>query len=237
MARKPWRLHHLSARSLMTTDGLFQRPHHQRPLEHLPLGSLTACTELFGFVQQNSLHLKLQQQCAKIHWPQWIYSGMSPSSSSSRQQLSWLQIKNVGAGSSAATVADAPARGRSGHTFTATGPNAYVFGGLLDGEEPPGPTADMWLVKMGAQQFEWHRITRKEPWPAPRWRHSATDIGLNRVLFFGGFRSAALRLNDCWIYNTVARCWEQLQEGSRSIDDYYDADEQQLPSPRGGHSA
>jgi dynein heavy chain, axonemal len=92
-------------------------------------------------------------------------------------------------------------------------------------------------VKMGAQQFEWHRITRKEPWPAPRWRHSATDIGLNRVLFFGGFRSAALRLNDCWIYNTVARCWEQLQEGSRSVDDYYDADEQQLPSPRGGHSA
>lgn len=51
--------------------------------------------------------------------------------------------------------------GRSGHTVTAMGPNVYMFGGLLEGASPAGPTDEMWLLTMSSTDAEWHICEKK----------------------------------------------------------------------------
>lgn len=51
--------------------------------------------------------------------------------------------------------------GRSGHTVTAMGPNVYMFGGLLEGASPAGPTDELWLLTMSSTDAEWHVCEKK----------------------------------------------------------------------------
>ena len=45
---------------------------------------------------------------------------------------------------------------RSGATITMMGNSAYVFGGLTKGF-PPGPTNDLYALKIGQTSFEWKK--------------------------------------------------------------------------------
>ncbi|CAM9406555.1 unnamed protein product, partial [Scytosiphon promiscuus] len=51
--------------------------------------------------------------------------------------------------------------GRSGHTITAMGPNVYMFGGLVEGSSPAGPTDELWLLTMSSTDAEWHACSKK----------------------------------------------------------------------------
>ncbi|CAM9165488.1 unnamed protein product, partial [Laminaria digitata] len=147
--------------------------------------------------------------------------------------------------------------GRSGHTVTAMGPNVYMFGGLLEGASPAGPTDEMWLLTMSSTDAEWHICEKKvgvsasrqvgsssrpsstggvdtpaanvHAWPCARWRHTATYIQENRILVIGGFLSSSERLNDVWVYSVVSRQWEDKTPPSGQRATVF--------LPRGGHSA
>ena len=71
------------------------------------------------------------------------------------QVLSWAPIKEA-----SGRQRHRPA-GRSGHTITAMGPNVYMFGGLIEGASPAGPTDEMWLLTMSSTDAEWHPCPRK----------------------------------------------------------------------------
>ncbi|CAM9207540.1 unnamed protein product [Chrysoparadoxa australica] len=133
--------------------------------------------------------------------------------------------------------------------MVAMGPNVYVFGGLLSSSDPPGPTDQLWMMQMSPRTFDWHAVIKKVrhapshpmlllhqhlpvwplPWPCARWYHTALDIGGNRILLFGGFKSSQERLDDVWTYNTVGRVWEQQCLPASQYPS--------SPSPRGGHSS
>jgi dynein heavy chain len=86
-------------------------------------------------------------------------------------------------------------------TLTVVGTIAVLFGGL-GAASPPGPTADLFVLRLGSAEPEWCRLSLAGG-PAARWRHSATLVDAGAVLVFGGFASSTTRMNDVWVFNTV----------------------------------
>ena len=146
--------------------------------------------------------------------------------------LSWVQPTCSG---------EVPNR-RSGHTLTVVGTNAFMFGGC-DHSSPPGPTNDLYILKMGTgKDFEWSKPETMGASPKPRWRHSATLLPANKVLIFGGFHSSTNRFNDLHIFDTITRSWEQPLESECDFTPRGNHIPSKtagpgMPTPRGAHSA
>ena len=117
-----------------------------------------------------------------------------------------------------------------------------MFGGC-DHSLPPGPTSDMYILKMGTgKDFEWVKPDTTGTTPQPRWRHTATVFDQNKVLIFGGFHSSTNRFNDVHIFDTITRSWEQPindQSDFTPRGNHTPAKGASMgtPPPRGAHSA
>jgi hypothetical protein len=104
-------------------------------------------------------------------------------------QMHWKQPKTSG---------DKPTA-RSGHTLSLCGEaggsrTMVMFGGCF--AEPAGPTDEVFTLDIGS--YVWYKVPAATNAPGKRWRHSATVVGGNKVVVFGGFSEDA-RLNDVWV--------------------------------------
>ncbi|KAL4141307.1 hypothetical protein PRNP1_014428 [Phytophthora ramorum] len=137
---------------------------------------------------------------------------------------------------------------RSGHSLSIVGSSGYLFGGC-DYSEPPGPTNDLFALKINANApSEWERL--RSPlggaWPPPRWKHSATVVD-NKIYVFGGFHSSSARFNDLWIFNPITLDWSQAGAPGTAVNSNNNNALHRasvaktvaptLPAPRGAHSA
>ncbi|KAE9123159.1 Dynein alpha chain, flagellar outer arm [Phytophthora fragariae] len=137
---------------------------------------------------------------------------------------------------------------RSGHSLSIVGSSGYLFGGC-DYAEPPGPTNDLFALKINANApSEWERL--RSPlggvWPPPRWKHSATVVD-NKIYVFGGFHSSSTRFNDLWIFNPITLDWSQsgavgavnspLNNNALHRASVAKSAALTLPAPRGAHTA
>lgn len=156
--------------------------------------------------------------------------------------LRWSRLETV-----ARRNGEIPSR-RSGHSLSIVGANGYLFGGC-DYAEPPGPTNDLFALKINANApSEWERL--KSPmggsWPPPRWKHSATVVD-NKIFVFGGFHSSSTRFNDLWVFNPITLDWTQAGAVNVPVGNGNNAASHRasvakpvaptLPPPRGAHSA
>ncbi|KAF1785936.1 Filamin [Phytophthora cactorum] len=156
----------------------------------------------------------------------------------SAQTLRWSKLETV-----ARRNEETPTR-RSGHSLSIVGSSGYLFGGC-DYAEPPGPTNDLFALKINANApSEWERLRSplSGAWPPPRWKHSATVVD-NKIYIFGGFQSSSTRFNDLWIFNPITLDWVQPGAGSGGLNgNLHRASVAKpvaptLPAPRGAHSA
>ena len=97
---------------------------------------------------------------------------------------------------------------RSGHSFNIIGTNGFLFGGI-DHKSPPGPTNELYCLKMQNDAFVWKKIECGGDKPLPRWRHSATIVDGTSILIFGGFHSSTNRFNDIHVFDTISLTWSQ----------------------------
>ncbi|KAL3663603.1 hypothetical protein V7S43_011489 [Phytophthora oleae] len=150
--------------------------------------------------------------------------------------LRWSKLEAV-----ARRNGETPTR-RSGHSLSIVGSSGYLFGGC-DYAEPPGPTSDLFALKINANApSEWERL--RSPldgaWPPPRWKHSATVVD-NKIYIFGGFHSSSSRFNDLWIFNPITLDWSQFGAASGGANNHRASVAKPvaptLPAPRGAHSA
>ncbi|ETW07727.1 hypothetical protein H310_02174 [Aphanomyces invadans] len=145
-------------------------------------------------------------------------------------QLQWRKIECTG---------EAPSR-RSGHTLTIVGSNGFLFGGC-DYAEPPGPTNDLFQLRIHTNgSCDWSRVAFRKG-PLPRWKHSATLVD-NKIYLFGGFHNATTRFQDVWIFNPITMEWSQPVPQSTPRSSTTQVNKSALtwpgcPAPRGGHSA
>ena len=102
---------------------------------------------------------------------------------------------------------------RSGHTFTVIGSNGFLFGGI-DHKSPPGPTNEIFCLKLQNDAFSWSKVNSNGESPLPRWRHSANVFDATSIVIFGGFYSSTNRFNDIHIFDTVSLSWAQPVEQS-----------------------
>ncbi|OQR84958.1 dynein heavy chain [Achlya hypogyna] len=143
-------------------------------------------------------------------------------------QLEWAKVLCTG---------DAPSR-RSGHSLTIVGSNGFLFGGC-DYSDPPGPTNDLFQLRINANgSCEWSRILFRKG-PSARWKHSATNVD-NKIFVFGGFQSATTRFQDLWVFNPITMEWSQpvpqaSPRNSKAASATFGWPN--CPPPRGGHSA
>uniref|UniRef100_K3WLS5 IPT/TIG domain-containing protein n=1 Tax=Globisporangium ultimum (strain ATCC 200006 / CBS 805.95 / DAOM BR144) TaxID=431595 RepID=K3WLS5_GLOUD len=135
---------------------------------------------------------------------------------------------------------------RSGHTLSIMGSNGYLFGGC-DYSEPPGPTNDLFVLKINTNSpWEWEKLkfAPTATTPMPRWKHSATVVD-NKVYVFGGFHNSSTRFNDLWVFNPITVEWSQpMDKGTAASTATHRAsvastrvNASVVPAPRGGHSA
>ena len=113
-------------------------------------------------------------------------------------KLSWTKSICVAKNKKAANMPSA----RSGHTFTVVGTNGFLFGGLGE-SSPPGPTSELFILRLGSAEHEWCALDLPGDKPKARFRHTASLIEANQLMVFGGFASSTERFNDVWIFNTV----------------------------------
>ncbi|GMH98843.1 hypothetical protein TrLO_g14194 [Triparma laevis f. longispina] len=127
---------------------------------------------------------------------------------------------------------------RSGHSFSIVGTNAFMFGGLGD-SSPPGPSNDLFILRMGSAEMEFTSLDLPGTKPPPRWRHTASVIDSNQILIFGGFASSTQRYNDAWVFNTVTmEWWQPVEKSSECVDGNHLASGWPgTPSPRGAHTS
>ncbi|CAK4161716.1 unnamed protein product [Aphanomyces euteiches] len=145
--------------------------------------------------------------------------------------LQWTKIECAG---------EAPSR-RSGHTLTIVGSNGFLFGGC-DYAEPPGPTNDLFQLRIHTNGgCDWSRIPFRKG-PLPRWKHTATIVD-NKIYLFGGFHNATTRFQDVWVFNPITMEWSQPvpqptpRTGSMQSLTKTGGAWPGCPAPRGGHSA
>ena len=110
-----------------------------------------------------------------------------------------------------------------------------MFGGLGD-SSPPGPSNDLFILRMGSAEMEFTALDLPGTKPPPRWRHTASVIDSNQILMFGGFASSTQRYNDAWVFNTVTMEWWQPVEKVRRRSESHAGkhlhnDPSQQPSP------
>jgi len=121
---------------------------------------------------------------------------------------------------------------RSGHSLAMIGNCGFMFGGIHSGEydgTTARPLDETHTFQLSKAEVLWTQITPDnpaEPWPLPRWRHSACVANETQVVVFGGHHASDRRLNDVWVFDTMAMTW------SESV-----TNEEEAPSPRAGHSA
>ncbi|ETV86145.1 hypothetical protein H257_02603 [Aphanomyces astaci] len=145
-------------------------------------------------------------------------------------QLQWRKIECSG---------EAPSR-RSGHTLTIVGSNGFLFGGC-DYAEPPGPTNDLFQLRIHTNgSCDWSRVAFRKG-PLPRWKHSATLVD-NKIFLFGGFHNATTRFQDVWIFNPITMEWSQPVPQATPRASMAQVSKASLgwpgcPAPRGGHTA
>ena len=60
---------------------------------------------------------------------------------------------------------------RSGHTFTVIGTNGFLFGGI-DHASPPGPSNDIYRLKLKNDAFAWSKINDRARTSASMATHS-----------------------------------------------------------------
>ena len=147
-------------------------------------------------------------------------------------QLVWEQVDAVG---------ELPPA-RSGHSFTALGNTAYLFGGLSK-SRPPAPNNDLYLMTMSTASYVWSRVkhVHGEP-PSPRWDHTATLFNGNQFLVFGGRVSRTNQNNETWILDVMGEKWVclfgtkpyQVGDNPRYKIPHVFPD---TPAPRAGHTA
>eukprot|EP01035_Chromulina_nebulosa_P019235 gene19235-25086_t len=143
---------------------------------------------------------------------------------------------------------------RSGHSLvTLSNGQAYMFGGLrgfgindivnLDEDnEDDFPSNELFCLDIHSSKgMEWRKVNTHGFLPLPRWRHSCTVFDETKLLIFGGSRNSDHRLNDVWVFDTVAKSWHQPNADHNAestfphpISNYY---WQNVPTPRTGHSA
>lgn len=174
--------------------------------------------------------------------PSVVASASSPSngSNSSGGALRWTKVEAL-----APRNGELPSR-RSGHTLSVVGSSGYLFGGC-DYSEPPGPTNDLFVLKINTSApWEWEKLKFAPTMtPLPRWKHSATVVD-NKIYMFGGFHNSTTRFNDLWVFNPITMNWSQATDkgataaGAASHRASVAASRpgaQVVPAPRGGHSS
>lgn len=147
-------------------------------------------------------------------------------------KLEWEKVNAVG---------ELPAA-RSGHSLTALGNTAYLFGGLSK-SRPPAPNNELFLLRMSTASFIWSRVKNiSGEAPSPRWDHTATLFNENQFLFFGGRVSRTNQNNETWVLDVMGDKWVCLS-GTRPYQ-IGDNPRYQIPHvfpdtppPRAGHSA
>ena len=92
---------------------------------------------------------------------------------------------------------------------------------------PPGPTNDLFQLRMVGDDFHWLVPHSTGTPPPPRWRHSTVVWEKTKIIFFGGFFSSSCRYNDVWVFNTISLDWSQPVEPASS----FDADGNHVPNP------
>ena len=130
---------------------------------------------------------------------------------------------------------------RSGHSFNIVGTNAFLFGGI-DHKSPPGPTNDIFCLKLQNDAFVWKKIVGEADAPIARWKHSASVVDGTAILVFGGFHSSTNRLNDVHIFDTVSLSWSQPIDAQCDFTPRGNHIPKKnawpfTPTPRGAHSA
>ena len=130
---------------------------------------------------------------------------------------------------------------RSGHTFTVIGTNGFLFGGI-DHASPPGPSNDIYRLKLKNDAFTWSKINATGLAPLPRWRHTANVFDETSVVIFGGFHSSTNRFNDIHVLDTVSLSWTQPVEQQSDFTPRGNHIPKRMPglscpTPRGAHSS
>lgn len=138
---------------------------------------------------------------------------------------------------------------RSCHTMTVVGTNAFLFGGMThfisnDAEDfyDVRPSSEIFKLNLNSKSdMEWTRINSVGMNPLPRWRHTATLFDNNQILVFGGFHSTDHRLNDVWVFDTIALSWAQPNPKHNAeatiVCQLSNTEWVNVASPRAGHSA
>jgi len=104
-----------------------------------------------------------------------------PADSEPASKLAWTKSVCVAKNKKAANVPSP----RSGHSFTIVGANGFLFGGLGD-SSPPGPTNDLFILRLGSAEHEWCVLDLPGEKPAARFRHTSNLLEANQILIFGG---------------------------------------------------
>ena len=113
---------------------------------------------------------------------------------------------------------------RRGHTADVIGENMYIFGGLHGFTKYLN---DLYVFSMDTRHWihlddGGHHKSSRRP-PSRAW-HSSNVIGNGQILIYGGCAGSGQFLGDCWVLDTVRKCWFEIQ----CLGD--------PPLPRYGHS-
>ena len=113
---------------------------------------------------------------------------------------------------------------RWGHSLTAVGQNAFLFGGVE--RSAARGSAEMFVLRMGGSGMGWERVVRGFDAPPGRWRHSASLVRSAEIVVFGGQLSLDERLADVHVFDCISRRWTQPPLRP-----------EEAPSARASHSA
>ena len=117
-------------------------------------------------------------------------------------------------------------------TSTAVNDQVFVFGGRLAPQRPSAALSICTLTDSGPS-IQQVRVPEDAPWPAARWRHTATKIQLggHGLLLLGGIGEAleALSLEEAWFLDAASLTWHQLLVEP--------APDGSFPVPRHSHAA
>jgi dynein heavy chain len=148
-------------------------------------------------------------------------------------------------------------RARSCHTLTTIGTNCFLFGGMndlrpagaddmeIEDDDIINADASDELFKLNLSNknnMEWSEVSVKGSKPIARWRHTMTVFENTQILLFGGFHNTEHRLNDVWVFDTIAGNWIQPnakhnEEATASNCVLANNEWVNVPPPRAGHSA
>jgi len=118
----------------------------------------------------------------------------------------WLRYEPRGIGPS----------GRALHTATAVGRKMYIFGGANSTGSRNDTSGFCDLYELDIDTMCWTECETKNTPPSPCYGHSATYIGDNKILFFGG--KGYKVLNDIHILDVLAKEWKQYAYAGNTLE-------------------